>query len=518
MPALGAFLRQASCGVLESTVPPHTAAAWTTFLTGKDPGQHGVIDFVRFDPAARRFQFHDSSMHRNENILTLLSNAGISCGSIFLPCNYPPYPLSGGYIVSGFETPHTRKRFTEPQELRDEVLGVSPDLHFNFEEDWEDDASDAAFARNIDHAITAVDVLERLALHFQRERPTRLQIAFLQATDILFHKAWAWCRAGGQPFQAAGHELRHELVRKFFRRVDQMLSHVFGLHGSAAPQCGRPNDQTRTLRLICSDHGHGCSAGRIFVNSLLSQWGYLAPPGRLRRATQQLALLALDAAARHERSRELILDWRRTKAYMAHAGSYGFVYLNLKGREPEGLVAPEEFESVREALSARFLAEKIPGSNEPLFRQVLKGEQVYARKQELHLPDLVLVPADGFCPRKKLSRGPPVRLTPREIGGVHRREGIYALEGQGILASPGLGPRAGLADLAPTLLAALGQPVPQSMTGKPLLHLFGTPPPVKVLQEQPAAEARQNLAAPTVYSKAEEEEIEKRLLDLGYLE
>ena len=54
------------------------------------------------------------------------------------------------------------------------------------------------FARNIDRAIAAVDVLERLAVHFQRERPTRVQIAYLQATDILFHKAWAWCQSGDE--------------------------------------------------------------------------------------------------------------------------------------------------------------------------------------------------------------------------------------------------------------------------------------------------------------------------------
>jgi len=513
MPALGAFLSKAGYGVLESTVPPHTAAAWTTFLTGKDPGQHGVIDFVRFDPARHRFHFHDSSVHRKGNVLTLLSEAGVSCGSIFLPCNYPPYALPDGYIISGFETPDTQKRFTEPEELRAEVLGVSPNLHFNFEDDWEAGTSDAAFARNIDRAITAVDVLERLAVHLQRERPTRVQIAYLQATDILFHKAWAWAKAE----TSAGAEVRHELVKKFFRRVDQMINRVFGLHSSTS-QPARFGDKARVLRLICSDHGHGGSAGRVFVNNLLRQWGWLAPPGALRRAAHQLALLTLDAATRHARNREVLLDWRRTQAYMAHVGIYGFVYINLKGREPQGIVAPEQFESLREALIARFLAERIPGRDEPLFKQVLKGEQVYARKRELNLPDLVLVPADGFFPRCKLTRAKPVRLAQHEVGGTHRSEGIYALEGPGIAPTPGLGPRARLVDIAPTLLAVLGQPVPQSMTGKPMLYLFDKPPQVSVSREEAAADTRPGAAEEAVYSKAEEKAIEKRLADLGYLE
>ncbi|MCY3021473.1 MAG: alkaline phosphatase family protein, partial [Planctomycetota bacterium] len=304
MPALANFLRKAHYGVLESSLPPHTAAAWTTFLTGTDPGRHGVLDFVKFDPTAHRFRFHDSSSHRDANILTRLTEAGISCGSIFLPRNYPPYPLRGGYVVSGFETPDTTVRFTEPDELRDEVLGVSPHLHFNFDEDWEDDANDAAFARNTERATQAVDLLERLAVHFQRERPTHLQIAYLQATDILFHKAWKWCRCE----TSGGHELRHEMVKKFFRRVDQLINRVFGLHSSSSSQRFRATGDLRTLRLLCSDHGQTGSRGRVFINNLLRDWGFLAPLGRLRQASRQLSFLTLDAATRRARNRELALD------------------------------------------------------------------------------------------------------------------------------------------------------------------------------------------------------------------
>lgn len=513
MPALGAFLRKAHYGVLESTIPPHTAAAWTTFLTGEDPGRHGVIDFVSFDPVRHQFRFHDSGSHRGANVLTRLSEAGISCGSIFLPCNYPPYPLRDGYVVSGFETPDTGKRFTEPEELRDEVLGVSPHLHFNFDDDWEKDAGDEAFARNIERAVSAVDVLERLAVHFQRERPTQVQIAYLQATDILFHKAWRWCRAE----TSEGHELRHSLVKKFFRRVDQFVNRAFGLHSSAS-QRFRFNERTRILRLICSDHGQSQSRGRIFVNNLLRDWGYLRPLGHFGRASRQLSLLTLDAAARRARSREMLVDWRRTRAYMAHVGIYGFVYLNVKGREAQGTVTPEQFEEVREGLIGKFQQEKIPGSDEPLFPQVLKGEQVFALKRELDLPDLVLVPANGFYPRKKLGHGGGVRLTSHGIGGVHCPEGVYAFEGPGIEPSSGLGRRQSLADIAPTLLAALGQPVPPGMTGQPILHLFNTPPAVRVAADQGPLQAAGSSPDQPVYSKAEERAIEKRLTDLGYLE
>ena len=518
MPALSSLLQKANYGVLESTVPPHTAAAWTTFLTGKDPGLHGVIDFVHFDPVRHCFRFHDSSVHRADSIFTRLTDAGISCGSIFLPRNYPPYPLPApGYIVSGFETPGVESHFTEPESLRAEVLGVSPDLHFNFEEDWEAVTDDSAFARNMERAIDAVDVLERLSVHLQRERSTTLHVAYLQATDILFHKAWKWCIP---PPASAPNEgtRRRELVKQFFTRIDTLINRALGLHSSRTSQRFRPGvAEPKVLRLICSDHGHGRSNGRVYINNLLQEWGYLCPLGSLSRVSRRitLSLLSRDAAARRVKSREMALDWSRTKAYLAHVGIYGFVYINLKGREPHGIVPPDQFESVRNALIERFLTEKIPGTQNPLFIKVYKGEELYARKQELNLPDLIVVPSDGYYPRKKLSRGSAVRVTPEAPSGVHRVGGIYAFEGVGIVSSQGLGQTANIADIAPTLLAALGQPIPRGMTGKPMLHIFENPPPINYVSDDGSPSTS---PAPNVYSSEEQRAVEKRLEDLGYLE
>ena len=515
MPALAAFLKKANYGALESTVPPHTAAAWTTFLTGKDPGHHGVIDFVKFDPIEHRFQFHNSSVVRPESIFTRLSQSGISCGSLFLPRSYPPYPLKNGYMVSGFETPGTQATFTDPEDLRYEVLTISPELHFNFEDDWDREQTDSAFAKNIKRAIASVDVLERLAVHFQRERPVQFQMVYLQATDILFHKAWKWCDAES----SKANPVRRELVKNFFRRIDQLLNRVLGLHSSLSGSrrfqaAGAP----KTLRLICSDHGHGSSKGRVFINNLLWKWGFLKPLHGLGKISRRIKLLTLSAENRRTRSRELSLDWSQTQAYLAHVGIYGFVYINLKGREAHGSVAAEDFENVRDALIAKFLAEKIPGTQTPLFPSIHKGEQLYARKKELNLPDLVVVPADGFYPRKKLTRGNAIRVTPDSVGGVHRSNGIYAFEGPGIASTPSPGMNANIADIAPTLLLAMGQPIPKSMTGKPLLHLFTDPPVVTFSGEQVTDVRHEDQMSGDVYSKEDEKAIEKRLADLGYLE
>lgn len=532
MPALGAFLQKANYGVLESTIPPHTAAAWTTWLTGKDPGRHGIIDFVKFDPRKHRFKFNDSAASRDASIFSLLSNAGISCGSIFLPRNYPPFPLDKGYMVSGFETPGVNSTFTDPPELREEVLNVSPTLHFNFEDDWEDDVDDAAFERNIDRAIGAVELLESLAVHFQRTRPTKVQVAYLQATDILFHKTWRWC----DPVTGPQHPRRRDLIKKFFRRVDASINRILGMYSSESRRSsGRSSvrlqsispdggavivpaesgKEPKTLRLICSDHGHGSSDGRVFVNNLLIEWGYLTPLGSFGKFARKLSFLGLSRPERKIRAKELPLNWRKTRAYMAHVGIHGFVYLNMKGREPQGIVDPKDFESLRDELIAKFRAAKIPGTTRDVFKQVWKGEELYARKDELDMPDIIVAVADGLYPRKKLTHKKSVGTTPHAVGGVHRQDGVYAFAGDGVAHHSCQGPRANIADIAPTLLAALGQPIPADMTGKALTRIFQNGLPLNFTGATAVAAPD---AEQPVYSKEEEQAVEKRLADLGYLE
>jgi predicted AlkP superfamily phosphohydrolase/phosphomutase len=178
------------------------------------------------------------------------------------------------------------------------------------------------------------------------------------------------------------------------------------------------------------------------------------------------------------------------------------------------MVAPEDYESERDALMAKFAAAKIPGTDQPLFKGVYRGEDVYARKKELDLPDIVLDAADGIHPRKKLTRGSSVRLIANPIGGMHRQNGIYAFAGEGVQPSGGIGRTFNIADIAPTLLQVFGQPIPKRMTGRPIPDLIDDPPAPHYVDEAPHSPG----TAHEIYSPAEESVIEERLKDLGYLE
>jgi predicted AlkP superfamily phosphohydrolase/phosphomutase len=105
MPNLDALLSRSAHGTLRSTVPPVTSAAWTTMMTGCDPGRHGVFDHRYYDAASARMKVNHSGRVRVPTVWHQLSNAGLPVVSLNLPVTYPPLDVDG-IVVSGMDAPH----------------------------------------------------------------------------------------------------------------------------------------------------------------------------------------------------------------------------------------------------------------------------------------------------------------------------------------------------------------------------------------------------------------------------
>ena len=472
MASLPALMRKSNCGTLKATPHQNSTAAWTSILCGSSPGEHGILGPLRFDSAQAQLRGNDSHSAPLETVLERLSKYGVSTGSIFLPRTYPPLELFEGYTISGSDTPSVQSQFTYPADLREDVLSLSPELKMNLEDAWSNESGEPVLAQNIERAIASVDLLERLAIHQQRDAPARLQFVSLQAVSVVLRRL---CREYLNSKGGGGDVKRGELFRKFFRRCDQMLNRVLGIHSSSsASQRFRPASQPgpRTLRIIVSSFGYGPQRGRISVNAFLQKWGLFKSIGALMRVSRRLFLMTQDAS--QARKPELEIEWSQTQAFQPFYGPCGYVYLNLRGREKSGIVPSGRYDEVRDSVMARFSAEKIPGSDELLFQSVERGEDIYAQKIELNLPDIVLVPAPGF---ELVSALNAVELS-SGCGGVPQAGGIYLIEGPDVMVSPKHGGIAELADLAPTILAALGQPIPSSMTGRPMVEIFMPSPKV----------------------------------------
>jgi len=512
MPELKGLVDNGTSGPLESTRPPITPAAWTTFMTGKGPGKHGIIDFLRYDPHTNRLFFNDNKRISNKakTIWQILSDKNYRVGSIHVPMTFPPEPVNG-FMISGFDTPPGAD-FTHPKELQEEILAKYPD--YTHEKRWERHTlgGDELFAKNLEYINHSFERGYDLARFCGGKYGWDVMMVLYKLVDNLQHKAWRYIdqrTRGSNPARA-------KMTQDCFARLDA----VIGKLKAFAEQSGADI-------LVMSDHGHGSLDGKAQANLILARAGYLTLANPLARARTRTAtwwrrLIAPGSAGQAGQSSaldsDLAVEWSRTRACVLHAGVYGFLYINLKGRQPQGIVPADQYESLRAELRDKLLQARCKdrdGREMKVFADIFVTEELYHfdRKDHPWMPDLLLAPADGLAVVKKIRGLAPVRWVQfNRLEGTHRLEGVFVAYGPGIKA--GQRTRVHIADLAPTILAGMGEPVPKDMDGHVLRQIFKQPITVRY---EPPQERRVEEGSP-VLTKQQMQEVTDRLSDLGYLE
>ncbi len=511
MPNLKAFIAGGAAGILRSTMPPITPAAWTTFMTGKGPGRHGIIDFEKYSVNEARLSFNSTFEIREKTIWDILSDKGLQVGSINVPMTYPPRPVNG-FMISGFETPSTDADFTYPKELKNEIFSVLP--HYDYRTNWKRRGlgGDDVLTTNLNYIANSFDQGFELTQYCGDRFGWDVLMVVYKLVDNLQHKAWKYL----DPRFNKKYPREAELAAAVFERLDHALAQHF--------EYARQNDASV---LIMSDHGHGSLDGKAQANLLLRQWGYLHLDSPVSQAATRMKYVARrlskGKSTRFEQGSrgieaELAVDWSKTRACVMHAGIYGFLYLNLKDRGPHGIVDPADYEQLRDDLIARFKSAttRAPdGSTVRIFNDALKTEQLYSttREQNPDLPDLLLVPRPGLAVVRKIRGHRAVRWSSeKRLEGTHRVEGIVAFGGDHV--APGQRVIGEIADITPTALAMLGLRVPADMEGRVLSEAFATP--ITVEHEPPIERAP--VQREDVYSEEDEKILQQRLSDLGYLE
>ena len=511
MPALKKFIEAGSAGVLHSTTPPITPAAWTTFMTGKGPGRHGIVDFEKYHVHTHELTFNSTFEIREQTLWELLSDKGLRVGSINVPMTYPPTPVNG-FMISGFETPSTDVDFTYPPELKQEIMREIP--NYNYRTNWRRKALGGVdvLRLNLDYICDSFDQGSQLTKYCGDKFGWDVMMIVYKLVDNLQHKAWKYL----DPRFNHKYPREAELAARCFSRLDDALATLFEYA-----------ERNEALVVIMSDHGHGSLDGKAQPNLLLHQWGYLALRSPWQQASQRTGYwmhrLTKGKANRFQQGsrgieRDLAVDWSRTQACVMHAGISGFLYINLKGRGPIGIVDPGDYEELRDELVERLRSAQTrdrDGNEIAIFAEVHKTEQLYGCKREDYpdLPDLLLSPRPGLAVVRKIRGRQPVRwCSESRLEGTHRAEGIVAIGGPGVQSGKRI--EGNIIDITPTALAALGLRVPVDMEGQVLDDafvqklMFEREPPVEKIAEEHAE----------VYTDEERQMLEKRLAELGYLE
>jgi predicted AlkP superfamily phosphohydrolase/phosphomutase len=510
-------MEEGAWGGLESTLPPVTSPAWPTFATGRNPGKHGVFDFIR--PTGGTFELVNSSSIKAPTVWQILSRAGRRVGVVNVPVTYPPTPVNG-FIVAGMLSPHAG-RFTYPAGLLEpyhDRLGpyrIAPSVQYK-------DGNEEAFIADL---LDLVDQRAKYGLQLMQDHDWDFLMLHFQATDVLQHALWKFLDPSHprhDPQTAARFE---PAIRRVFRRIDDFI-------GDALE---RLDDETTLI--LMSDHGFGPLHWVTNLNLLLLDAGLMhlkrSPFTRLRAALFRAGLTPASVWHLIERvglqnyvwqiskstrnkvvSKFLSFDdvnWSRTQAYAI--GHVGQIYVNLKGREPHGIVEPgAEYQAVRKRVVEALQELRHPHTGHKLVDRVIPGDEVVHGPYAHHAPDLHVI-LDGYRAIAFPLFAADGRLVTRQIrgdSGCHRSHGILIAWGPEVRRGPVEG--AHIMDLAPTILHLLGLPVPEDMDGHVLTEMLASDRPVTY-------ETSSSLLtdAEAGLSEADAAEVEDRLRSLGYL-
>jgi len=532
LPALQRLFAEGSSAVLGSTMPPTSGPAWSSFATGKNPGKTGIYDFLYRRPGGYVFPPVNTGHRSGASLWRLLSDAGLRVGVVNLPISYPVEQVNGVFI-SGWMTPYFATDYTWPPNLGEELRTRVGDYRIYPAETFSERGADGFF-RACDQLL---DLLTRTTLHLMERDDWDFFTTVYFDVDRVLHQLWHYLDAG-HPWRRGDARAQAQLtapVLRYFQRLDADIARVIAKAGEG------------TTVVLMSDHGMGRATRFVVLNNLLLELGLMQLqrdlPTRLKafalrrgltlrnvhRLADRLGLAkhaeyknvySFDSVLKHFFLSFLNVDWERTQAY-SYGRHYGSLFLNVKGREPRGLIEPgASYERARDEIAAAVLAYRDPQLGRPLVSRVIRREEVYHGARFEEAPDLILIPWDEADIFYGLSDFGSSRIWDQtyRYSGMHRDNGVLAVCGPGIRrgAQP-VSPN--IVDLAPTILHLLGQQVPDDMDGRVLEELFepgfaAAHPVRRRVVEDPDAQPR---GARRDYSADEEAEVLERLRDLGYL-
>lgn len=507
MPNLAALMRHGTWGVLDSTVPPVTLPGWSSFMTGKNPGAHGVYGFVRMLPDRYETGGLANAAHvRSATLWDHLGRAGKRVALISVPPSYP-LPKVNGAVIGCMLTPPGQTVAAPPElaaELHDYVADVPPPRGIK---DGQADYDERGSAY-IDGLTAQTRQRTELAQRFLREGTDLVCVVFY-APDRIQHYFWPYVvgEAGG------AHPVIQRGVDETLRVLDESLG--------ALMDALTPDD---TLVLM-SDHGCRRKPDQaVYLNRWLVEQGFLheRPFWRLRRRI--LAKVMSRERRRRYDTEERRLVRARTKAWAQTLDpSTVGVWIHAASRYPLGCVSPADYETVRDDLIRRMRA-FTNQRGQPIFDAVERREDVYTGPFANEAPDILAScsPVAGaiYGSLARDLRARTIFGPFEELGftGTHDPRGLYLFAGAHVRTA-GEHQAYPIESLAPTALHLLGLPVPRSMDGavctSVLDDAFLAEHPVQYVDDDPETFAG---GAASWGSAEDEAKVREHLQALGYFE
>jgi predicted AlkP superfamily phosphohydrolase/phosphomutase len=433
LPNIGRLLRRAASATTMCTWPAHTAPGWSTFVSACQPGGHGIYQF--FDTQHPRYGASITTSDRlgRSSVWDWLAAQDHTLGLVNIPMSHPPRDLPGYQVTWPLEN---TMHYCSPPTLLGEM--ARHDAHFQ---------SDLATMFRgdygyLDEAVANVAARARSIRYLLHSRPADVVMAVFTEADRIGHHYWHYVDPAHPRHEAAPPDSGWEAaITRIYEAIDVAIGEIVDCL----------DDDTAIV--LVSDHGLGTGRYAFSAHALLEQEGLL----RTQRASRESTTASWFSGHGRE------VDFTGTRVYMPVPGSYG-LNVNLRGRQQDGIVAPDERDRLLDDVADLMREVKLP-SGDPAFRDVIPRELAYPGPHTDAAPDLLLVPRDeSVIAVPDLSRE---LWAPSWQTGLHRYAGLWAQVSPNVrpgrLAAP-----ISLASAVPTLLADLGAQWPDTVHGAPV--------------------------------------------------
>lgn len=408
-PNLSRLVTVGSLREMRSTHPAVSSVAWTSFMTGVNPAKHGIFGFVDRIPHTYDIYYPNSVHVMSKTIWDLLGNYGKRSIVINVPSTYPASEMNG-ILIAGFVAIDLA-RATFPKSIIPVLrkMGYKIDVDTQLIHESEDDLLNDLFL-TLEKRIHTI-------LHFIKNEAFDLFIGVFTETDRLHHFFWKYLEKTNPKYS--------HLFFDCYRKIDTAIGEIV------------KNIDNDTTFILLSDHGFCMLKREIHLNHWLKEERFLhfkkIPPKSLSDIGSG------------------------SKAYCLDPGR---IYVNLKGREPNGCIEyGNEYEQLRNIIISRLKEIKDPVTRTNIVDKIHKREDIYCGKYFDRAPDLVIEPKHGYDIKGTIYK--ETLLSESIFSGMHTYDDAFVYINQKNIVKESLQ----IVDVAATILASLDIPVPDNMDG-----------------------------------------------------
>lgn len=465
LPTFKKLMEKGTYGKLESVIQPLTAPAWASFLTGQNPGKHGIFDFYIQRKESYERRPVNAGDIPTKTFYEILSDNKRKVCIINVPMTYPPKKVNG-YVISGMLTPKGR-RYAFPPNLQKELYSL----------DYEIEIGEAYSGHNKESFVRNIEKLlkqrKKTLFYLIDKEEWDLLVCVFRGTDIISHAFWG----------------NKDAILKEYKKIDDILKDLL------------QRIDENVILIVMSDHGFGQEKRVVHLNTWLVQQGLLHFISATKTSLKKLLfhhnftpdriwelvsktrtlykLVAKDLGTRNLMASHFFLsysdvDWKKTLAYaFGSVGSWGLIYINKEGKTPQGTVKPgKECENLKLKLTNKLFQLRDTETGEKVVDKIYQKERIYSGKFVENAPDIIVKWEDGYITYPFFAGGGKIFTdSPQTRTGNHRMYGILFVHGPNVVENKII-KEARIIDLAPTILHIMKTPIPRDMDGRVLKEVF----------------------------------------------